>query len=163
MDAIQARKAVTTLAASNTVETVRASLGAGLGLAMQPGAKGPCPAFAVGKPLIITRTSSDPSAAGKLIEALISPEAQLAHAQTSHDIPSRKSVLADPWFRDPAAADIKVATDYIQTGTRPFKFSKGTSTLQISLALAAQQIVDGRKVKDALGQVAREWDAHQKS
>lgn len=157
LDAMNARKALSTVMASNGVQSVRNVLGAELGLGMQPGFAGPCPSFAVGKPLIMTRIAKDPVAAGLFIEALVSPEAQLARTKINREIPSRKSVLADDWFKTPAAADIVAATDYMAAYPRLFRFQAGTSRLQIGLALAGQQMVAGRPIREALDRVADEW------
>lgn len=162
LDAIKGRKAISTILTSNIVGSARASLKGALALARQPGPGGTCPAFASGKLLIVTRTSKEREAAGLFVESLISREAQLANARIGNEIPARKSVIADPWFSTPEAADLRFALEYISERPRPFQYPKRTDYLQTRIALAAQQMMGGKPVRNALDEVAREWESARK-
>lgn len=162
LDAMKGRKALSTILTSNIVSSARASLGNSLALAPHPGPNGPCPAFASGKYLMMTRSCKEREAAGLFIESMISAEAQLANAKLANEIPSRRSVLSDPWFKESEAADIKFAIDYISSSPHVFKYPKRTDYLQTRIALAAQQMMRGRPIREALEQVADEWEATRK-
>ncbi len=162
LDAIKVRKAISIPLQSNTVSSARTSLGDALALARQPGPNGPCPAFASGKFLMMTKSCKEREAAGLFIEALVSPEAQIANAKIATEPPVRKSVLKDPWFSTPEAADVRFALDYMSASPHPFKYPKGTDYLQTRIALAAQQMVTGRPVRQALQEVADEWEKARK-
>ncbi len=159
LDAINARQGIATIAATNTVATVRQSIGDSLGLARQPGFGGPCPAFAVAKPLMMTRTAQDPVAAGLFIETMISPEAQLELSRISGELPAHGGVLSDPWFDTAEAADIRAAIEYVAEFPRSFSYPEGTSELQIAAALAAQQMVGGRPVREAMQDIEKTWQS----
>jgi ABC-type glycerol-3-phosphate transport system substrate-binding protein len=162
LDAMKGRKAVSAVLTSNIVSSARASLGDTMGLARQPGPKGPCPAFATGKFLIMTKSCQEQEAAGLFIQALVSPEAQLANAKIGSEIPVLKSVVKDPYFSTPAAADIKFALDYMASNPHPFKYPMRTDYLQTRLALATQRMVSGTPVKDALQKLNDEWNTARK-
>jgi multiple sugar transport system substrate-binding protein len=163
LDAMKGRKALSTILTSNIVSSARASLGDSLMLARAPGPTGPCPAFASGKFLMMTKSCQEKEAAGHFIESMVSPEAQLANAKLATEIPSRKSVVQDPWFATPEAADLKFAIDYMAGSPHVFKYPKRTDLLQTRIALAAQQMMSGRPVRDALQQVAEEWETARKA
>jgi len=163
LDAMKARRALATLLTSNIVSAARDSLGDALALARHPGPNGHCPALASGKFVMMTRTCKEREAAGLLIESLISPEAQLANARIANEIPARKAVLKDPWFSTTDAADLKFALDYMAASAHVFKYPKRTDYLQTRIALAAQQMMKGRSVREALQQVAEEWETVRKS
>ncbi|MCS0505032.1 ABC transporter substrate-binding protein [Ancylobacter mangrovi] len=158
LDAMKGRKALTTILTSNIVASARSALGDDLGLARQPGPNGACPAFAAGKFIMMTKSCHEQEAAGLFIESMISPQSQLINAQMAKELPSRKSVVADPWFKTPEAADLKFAMDYMAETPHFFKFPKRTDFLQTRLALAAQQMMTGTPIKEALERVATDWD-----
>jgi multiple sugar transport system substrate-binding protein len=162
LDAMKGRKSVSAILTSNIVSSARESLGNSLGLAKQPGPGGPCPAFATGKFLIITKSCQEKEAAGLFIQAMVSPEAQLANAKIGSEIPVLKSVAKDPYFSTPQAADIKFALDYMAANPHPFKYPMRTDYLQTRLALATQQIFKGMPVRDALNKLSDEWDVARK-
>lgn len=164
LDTFRARKALTTLLSSNIISSARASLGQDFALGFQPGPDGPCKAFATGKFLIVSRTSKEREAAGLFIESLVSPEAQLANAKIASEPPARKSVLKDPWFSTPEAADIRFVLEYLAKHPHEFKYPQHTDYLQTQLALAAQQIVSGKqKIQDALRELAGKWEAKRRA
>lgn len=162
LDAIKARKSVSAILTSNIVSSARESLGNSMGLARQPGPNGPCPAFATGKFLIMTKSCQEKEAAGLFIQAMVSPEAQLANAKIGSEIPVLKSVIKDPYFSTPQAADVKFALDYMASNPHPFKYPMRTDYLQTRLALATQQMLKGMPVKDALHKLSDEWNVARK-
>jgi len=163
LDAIKGRKTISTILTSNIVSPARASLGNALGLAKQPGPNGPCSAFASGKFLMMTKSCKEREAAGLFIEALVSQEAQIANAKIAKEIPARKSVVKDPWFSTPEAADLKFALDYMSASPHVFKYPKRTDYLQTRIALAAQKMMTGHPVRQALQDVADEWETARKA
>lgn len=162
LDALKGRRAVSTILTSNIVGAARAALRDGLALARQPGPSGACPAFATGKFLMMTRSCKEREAAGLFIEAMISPEAQLANAKIGNEIPARKSVVREPWFQTPEASDLKFALDYIAASSRVFRYPKRTDYLQTRIALAAQRMMGGKPIREALHEVATEWETARK-
>lgn len=162
LDAMKGRKAVSAILTSNIVSAARASLGSSMGLARQPGPNGACPALATGKFLIMTKSCKEKEATGLFIQAMVSPEAQLANAKIGSEIPVLKSVASDPYFSTPKAADIKFALDYMASQPHPFKYPMRTDYLQTRIALATQQIFKGTSIKDALQQVGDEWNTARK-
>ncbi len=163
LDAFKGRKALTTLLTSNIVSAARASLGPNLGLARHPGPYGTCPAFASGKFIMMTKSCQEREAACLFIESMISPAAQLINARVANELPSRKSVIADPWFNMPEAADLKFAVEYMAGSPHTFKYPNRTDFLQMRIALAAQQMMSGTPVKEALKQVAADWEKARKA
>lgn len=162
LDAMKGRKTLSVILSSNIVTSARASLGNDLGIAMQPGPSGPCPAFATGKFLVMTKSCKEREAAGLFIQSMISPEAQLQNAKIASEIPVLKSVASDPYFSTPKAADIKFALDYMVSNPHPFKYPMGTDYLQTRIALAAQQIFKGTSIDSALDAVAQDWKNNRK-
>ena len=162
LDAIKGRKAVSVILSSNVVSSARASLGDDMGLARQPGPNGPCPAFATGKFLIMTKSCKEKEATGLFIRSMISADAQLANAKIGSEIPVLKSVAHDPYFSTPEAADIKFALDYMASNPHPFKYPMRTDYLQTRIALATQQMFKGTPIKDAIDQVANDWNTARK-
>ncbi|MBW4092657.1 MAG: extracellular solute-binding protein [Proteobacteria bacterium] len=161
LDGLEGRRALSTMMGSNVVSTARRSLGNSLVLADQPGPNGPCPAFGTGKFLVMNKQTQHAEAAGLFIEAMISPDAQLANAKISGEIPAVKSVLKDPWFKTPQAADIRSYLEYLAAYPHPFKYQKGNQFLATRMALAAQQMVEGKPIRAALKEVAAQWEQQQ--
>jgi len=158
LDAMKGERALSTILTSNIVGSARGVLGDKLGLARQPGPTGSCPAFAAGKFIMMTRSCQEKEAAGLFIESMISAESQLINAKMAKELPSRKSVVNDPWFDTPEAADLRFAVDYMAEMKHVFKFPQKTDFLQTRLALAAQQMMTGTPIKEALERVASDWD-----
>ncbi|SHI20617.1 extracellular solute-binding protein [Pollutimonas bauzanensis] len=163
LDAMKGRKTASVILSSNIVSSARASLGESMGLAKQPGPNGPCPAFATGKFLIMTKSCQEKEAAGLFIQSMISPESQLQNARIGSEIPVLKSVAGNPYFSTPEAADIKFALDYMASNPHPFKYPMRTDYLQTRIALATQQIFKGTPIKTALEQVAQDWNNNRKA
>lgn len=162
LDAMKGRRAVSAILTSNIVSSARASLGNSMGIAKQPGPAGPCPAFATGKFLIMTKSCQEQEAAGLFIQAMVSPEAQLANAKIGSEIPVLKSVAKDPYFSTPEAADIRFALDYMAQNPHPFKYPMRTDYLQTQTALVTQQIFKGVPIKQALARLSDQWDVARK-
>lgn len=160
---MKGRRALSTILTSNIVSSARSTLGDNLGLARHPGPSGACPAFASGKFLMMTKSCKEREATGLFIEALVSTEAQVANARVANEIPSRKSAVQDPWFSTPEAADLRFSLDYMSESPYVFKYPKRTDFLQTRIALAAQQMMRGRPIGEALKQVAAEWETARKA
>lgn len=163
LDGFKAGTVATTTLASNVVSTARAAKETGpqLGLAQHPSydPARPMPAFATGKFLVMGKDTKEPEAAALFMEYILSPEAQLINAQIANELPSRKSVLKDPWFETPQAADMKIALEYMAAHPHPFRYHEKNNQLADILAQEAQQIIANRKpIRDALDAIEQRWN-----
>jgi multiple sugar transport system substrate-binding protein len=99
--AFQAGKVCFTIEGGHRLNQARSGAGVGMNLKM-----GPPITFAGLKPVLlvgawsfaITKTSKNPDAAWKFIDFMLSPEMQMVNARVAGELPSRVSVLKDPWF-----------------------------------------------------------------
>ena len=108
----------------------------------------------------MTKDCKEREAAGLFFEAMISPEAQLINAKVASELPCRASVLKDPWFNTPEAADMKLMVQYMKQYPRRFQYHPKNNVLGDLMASAFQSIVAKRaSIKDALNDVAKKWEA----
>jgi multiple sugar transport system substrate-binding protein len=164
MDAFGAGTAAMVHLSSNLVSTARKSavVGKAMGLAPSPGltAEKPAPAFVVGKTIGMTRTSKEREAAWLFIEHMTGREAQAINAKVAQEFPCRKSVLTDPWYHTPGAADAKIQLEYMARHPHPFRYHPKNNVLADALAEGAQQVVANRRpALEVLQEVARKWNA----
>jgi maltose-binding protein MalE len=123
----------------------------------------PQPAFTTGKFIAMTKDCKEREAAGLFIETMVSPEAQLINARVASELPCRASVLKDPWFSTPEAADMKLLLEYMRRYPRQFQYHPKNNVLGDLVANAFQAIITKRaSVKDALNDVAKKWEAEVK-
>jgi multiple sugar transport system substrate-binding protein len=151
-----------TVLQSNVISTARKAKGTGENLVVtsSPGldpAK-PMPAFAGGKFLVMGKDTREPEAAALFMEHILSPEAQLINARIASEPPSRRSVLNDPWFSTPEAADLKVALEYMAAHPHAFRYHEKHNRLADIIAVETQQMVSNRKpIGEALDAMAKQW------
>lgn len=161
LDAFKAATAAMVVLASNTVAAAKQSgVGKDLALAPAPGltAQKPLPAFSSSKHLVITKDCKEREAAGLFIEEQVGPEAQIINAKVADELPSRKSVLKDPWFNTPEAVHMKVMVDYASRYSRTMDYHPKHFMLCELAAEATQKIILKQKsIKDALDEVAKRW------
>jgi ABC-type glycerol-3-phosphate transport system substrate-binding protein len=167
LDGIKAGTIATTNLPSNTVGSVRSgATGKQLAIIPAPGitADRPQPAFTTGKFIIMTKDCKEPEAAALFIESMLSPEAQVINARIASELPSRASVLKDPWFSTAEAADMKMMVQFMQRAPRKFQYHPKNNILGDQMALGFQAIIAKRmSVRDALDDIAKKWEAELKS
>lgn len=130
-----------------------------LGLARLPGPKGIAPTHESGWHLIMSKDTKNKEQAWKFIEYMVSPEAQLLNVKVAGELPTRKSVLSDAWFKTPAGADAAFALQYLMEKPKPARYPRRFAEVAEALADAAQAVVQGQKQpKAALDEVAQKWE-----
>jgi multiple sugar transport system substrate-binding protein len=167
LDSFKSGTTAMTHMATNQLGAARTSaIGKLMGIAPSPGvtADKPQPAFTTGKFIVMTKDCKEREAAALFIETMISPETQLINARVASELPCRASVLKDPWFETPEAADMKLLLQYMKQYPRKFQYHPKNNVLGDLMASAFQSIVAKRaSVKDALNDVAKKWEAEVKS
>ncbi|MCL4370346.1 MAG: extracellular solute-binding protein [Chloroflexi bacterium] len=167
LDSFNAGTVAMTTLGSNTVASARSgAAGKNMILTLDPGPNTgkPSPAQSSGKWLIMGKDCKEKEATGLFIEEEVSPEAQVINAKIAAEIPSRKSVLKDPWFSTPEAADMKFMVEYVQQHGQTMPYHEKHLMLSDMVADAVQAIVAKQKsVKDALNDLAKAWDAENKA
>ncbi len=162
LDAFSAGTVAFTHLSSNVVSTARkGQVGKNFAIAPCPGptAGKPMPALVTGKFLVITKDCKEQEAAGLFIEHMLKPEVQLINAKVAGEPPSRKSVLKDPWFQTPEAADMKVQLEYMVSHPHPWKYHPKNNLLADLFAAGAQAMIQNRKpAKDVLNEIAQRWN-----
>ncbi|HEY8370337.1 MAG TPA: extracellular solute-binding protein [Thermodesulfobacteriota bacterium] len=162
-DAFAAGTAAFTHLSSNVVATARkGQFGKFLGIAPSPGPERgkPQPALVTGKFLVMSKDCKEQEAAGLFIEHMLSPEAQLVNAKLAAEPPSRKSVLKDPWFQTPEAADMRIQLEYMADHPHPWKYHPKNNFLADLFAGGAQDMIQNRRpAREVLSQIAKRWNA----
>lgn len=164
LDAFSAGTAAFVHCSSNIVSSARksATVGKVMGLVASPGptAAKPAPAYVIGKTIAVTRVSKEREAAWLFIEHMTGREAQAINAKIARELPCRKSVLKDPWFNTPEAADLKVQIEYMARYPHPFRYHPRNNLLADALSEGAQQIIANRRpALEVLQEVAKKWNA----
>lgn len=135
-----------------------------LGLARIPGPQQPSPTHEAGWNYVVSKDVRDKETAWRFVEYMISPDAQLLYTKMAGELPTRKSVLDDPWFETPEAADVAFAVRYLLEKPRAARYPRRFGALAEALADAAQAVVQGLKSpKAALDEVAAKWDKELRS
>ncbi|HWT81144.1 MAG TPA: extracellular solute-binding protein, partial [Candidatus Methylomirabilis sp.] len=162
LDAFSAGTAAFVHCSSNIVSSARksATVGKVMGLVASPGptAAKPAPALVIGKTIAMTRNAKEREAAWLFIEHMTGTEAQAINARVAQEPPCRKSVLKDPWFNTPEAADLRIQVEYMVRYPYPFRYHPKNNILADALADGAQQIIANRRAPlDVLNDVAKKW------
>jgi multiple sugar transport system substrate-binding protein len=164
LDAFSAGTAAMVHCSSNIVSSARSSavVGKVMGLADSPGptAAKPAPALVIGKTIAMTRVAKEREAAWLFIEHMTGRGAQTINAKIAQEPPCRKSVLKDPWFQTPEAADLKVQIEYMIRYPHPFQYHPKNNILADMLAEGSQQVIANRRpALEVLQDVAKKWNA----
>lgn len=164
LDAFSAGTAAMAHCSSNIVSSARSSavVGKVMGLADSPGptATKPAPALVIGKTIAMTRGAKEREAAWLFIEHMTGREAQTLNAKIAQEPPCRKSVLKDPWFQTPQAADLKLQIEYMIRYPHPFQYHPKNNLLADMLAEGSQQVIANRRpALEVLQEVAKKWNA----
>lgn len=162
LDAFSAGTVAFTHLSSNVVSTARkGGVGKSFGIRPSPGPEAgkPMPALVTGKFLVISKDCREQEAAGLFIEHMLEPAVQLVNAKVAGEPPSRKSVLKDPWFQTPEAADMRVQLEYMAAHPHPWKYHPKNNLLADLFAAGAQAMIQNRKpAKEVVGEIARRWN-----
>jgi multiple sugar transport system substrate-binding protein len=137
------------------------SLGEKLKTAPLPGAIAgkPAPAHVFGWTLAIGKDSTHREAAWKFIDHMLTYESRLIDAKLSGELPSRKSVYEDPWFKTEGARELKSWADYAGTSGRVFTYPEKYVRMSELLAEAAQEMVlQGASAQQVLDKAARKYN-----
>ncbi len=163
LDLFKAGRLAMGIQGTHRVSTGRA--GAGVGENLQTAAipsgdpEKPSPGQLAGQALMISRDAKEKEAGWRLLEYLVSPEAQLLNAKVAQQLPTRKSAYRDPFFQSPEARELVGWKEYIERASRVPAFPVQYNQLVTWLGGAAQQIVLAKApVKPTLEEVARRWD-----
>jgi ABC-type glycerol-3-phosphate transport system substrate-binding protein len=167
LDGLKAGTIASTSLSSNQVGGARSgATGKQLSIVPAPGITPdrPQPAFTTGKFIVMTKDCKEREAAALFIEAMLSPEAQVINARIASELPSRASTLKNPWFNTPEAADMKMMVQFMQRAPRKFQYHPKNNVLGDLMASGFQAIIAKRaSVKDALGDIAKKWEAELKN
>ena len=119
----------------------------------------PAPAHVFGWTLAIGKDSTHREAAWKFIEHMLTYESRLIDAKLSGELPSRKSVYEDPWFKTTGARELKSWADYAGTFGRVFTYPEKYVRMSELLAEAAQEMVlQGASAQQVLEKAARKYN-----
>lgn len=122
----------------------------------------PVPANTAGGWTLVMPRGAKKEAAWKLISFLQSNEAELTDARVGGELPTRKSTLADPFFKTEAAARMVGWLDYMAKNPHPATILKvkKVEVLATVLADAGQAIIVNKAdVKSTLAAAAQRYDA----
>ncbi len=113
-----------------------------LGVTFMPGRGGkPGPNPLIGWHLAMSKDVKEREAAWLFIDHMLSPEMQLINAKVAEEVPSRKSVGADPWFRTEEASYISAYLKVAAESGRVFPYPAEFASLCDKLAVAIQQVI----------------------
>jgi len=119
----------------------------------------PAPAHVFGWTLAIGKDSTHREAAWKFIEHMLTYESRLIDAKLSGELPSRKSVYEDPWFKTAGARELKSWADYAGTFGRVFTYPEKYVRMSELLAEGAQEMVlQGASAQQVLEKAARKYN-----
>jgi multiple sugar transport system substrate-binding protein len=137
------------------------NLGEKLKTAPLPGltAGKPAPAHVFGWTLAIGKDSKHREAAWKFIDHMLAYESRLIDAKLSGELPSRKSVYEDAWFKTGGARELKSWAEYAGTYGRVFTYPEKYVRMSELLAEAAQEMVlQGASPKQVLDKAAQKYN-----
>jgi len=104
----------------------------------------PIPATVLGWVVVIPRGAQNPDLAWKFIQHWTSPAMQLADSKAAGYLPTRKSVINDPWYQADAASDIRFAVGYASAHPFNFQWPQAIDALYVTLANMFEQVIDGK-------------------
>ncbi len=101
----------------------------------------------------ICKDVKEKEAAWLFIDHMLSPEMQFINAKVAEEVPSRKSVGADPWFKTPEAYYVNAYFKIAAESGKVFAYPAEFNNLADYLAVAVQQvIVNNAPIEKALKQ-----------
>jgi multiple sugar transport system substrate-binding protein len=121
--------------------------------------KKPSPSNIMGWSLAIPGTADHKEEAWKFIDHMICPESLMIYAKVAGEIPSRKSVLKDPYFQGPEGKPFKWFIDYMAEFDIEMPHPHNVGKLRQTLANAiAEAILEKKSIKEALDHAAAEYN-----
>lgn len=124
-----------------------------------PDGKTSSPPNMMGWSVGVTKSATNPQAAWRFVQHMVSPESTLINAKVAGEVPSRVSVLKDPWFETPAAAHIKWFLSYLQDHNLEMPHPHNVGKLRQVIVNAVHEIVlAGKPVKEALDKSVAEYN-----
>lgn len=113
-----------------------------MGVTFMPGKGGkPAPDLISGWQIAMCKDVKEKEAAWLFIDHMLSPEMQLINAKVAEEVPSRKSVGADPWFKTEEARDIRVYLRVASESGKTLPYPAEFASLCDKLAVAIQQVI----------------------
>jgi multiple sugar transport system substrate-binding protein len=113
-----------------------------MGITFMPGKGGkPGPNPMAGWQFGICKDVKEKEAAWLFIEHMLSPEMQLINAKVAEEVPSRKSVGADPWFKTSEAYYVNAYFKITAESGKAFPYPAEFNNLADKLAVAIQQVI----------------------
>jgi ABC-type glycerol-3-phosphate transport system substrate-binding protein len=98
-------------------------------------------------------------AAWLFIDHMLSPEMQLSKAKVAEEVPSRKSVGGDPWFKTAEAYDVNAYLRIAAESGKAFPYPAEFNKLSDYLAVAIQQvIVNNAPIEKVLKEVQEKYN-----
>lgn len=126
----------------SAVSTSKAIPPNSLGVALMPGKSGkPAPNALAGWQLGMSKDAKEHEAAWLFIEHMCSPEMQLINTKVAGEIPARKSMRHDPWFKTAEAAYVNTYLRIASESGKAFNFPPELNILCDKLSLAIQQVL----------------------
>lgn len=121
--------------------------------------KRPSPSNIMGWSLGITKTAKHKEEAWKFVDHMISPESLMIYAKVAGEIPSRKSVLKDPYFHGPEGKPFQWFINYMSEFDIEMPHPHNVGKLRQTLVNAiADVILEKKQAKEALGQAEAEYN-----
>jgi sn-glycerol 3-phosphate transport system substrate-binding protein len=113
-----------------------------MGVTFMPGKGGkPGPNPMAGWSLAMSKDVKEKEAAWLFIEHTTGAEMQLINAKVAEEVPSRKSVGADPWFKTDEARYIQAYLKVAAESSKVFPYPAEFASLCDKLAVAIQQVI----------------------
>ena len=136
----------------------------GIAKVPSPGGERLSPTLVSGWQIAMTKDCKTPEAAWKFIQHITSPEMTLLNSKIGGELPTRKSVLGDPWFDTPEGKTVKFSANYLADAGRPQMLLPSFTHFTTTLATAAQRIVgQGANVESTLREAVDGYNARVKA
>ncbi len=132
-----------------------------LGVTFMPGKGGkPAPNALSGWQVAMSKDVKEKEAAWLFIEHMTSPEMQLINTKVAGEIPARKSIRFDPWFKTEEASYVNTYLRIAAESGKAFNFPPELHSLCDKLAIAIQQvIVNNAPIEKMLKEVQDRYNA----
>ncbi|MCL4370349.1 MAG: sugar ABC transporter substrate-binding protein [Chloroflexi bacterium] len=132
-----------------------------MGVGFMPGKDGkPGPNPLGGWQIGMSKDVKEKEAAWLFIDHMMTPEMQLLNAKVAEEVPSRKSVGSDPWFKTPEAADMAIYFRSAAESGKALAYPPEFASLCDKLSVAIQQvIVNNAPIEAALKKAQDDYNA----
>ncbi|MCL4532526.1 MAG: sugar ABC transporter substrate-binding protein [Actinobacteria bacterium] len=132
-----------------------------MGVGFMPGENGkPGPNPLGGWQIGMSKDVKEKDAAWLFIDHMMTPEMQLLNAKVAQEVPSRKSVGSDPWFKTPGAADMAMYFRSAAESGKAISYPENFNSLCDKLAIAIQQVIaNNAPIESALKKAQDDYNA----